>query len=83
VGSEQHRQPRWIAAGPAGEHVTDGINPDGQPEGFALGAEAVAAGFVDAGQSETPDAALRGGANFGEAHEGIPQALAIDALVGL
>ena len=32
---------------------------------------------------ETPDAALRGGANFGEAHEGVPQALAINALVGL
>ena len=42
VAAEQHRQPRRVAARPAGEHVADRVDPDGQAQRLAFGAEPVA-----------------------------------------
>jgi len=83
VGPEQHRQPCGVAAGAASEHVADGVDPDGQAQGLALGAKAVTTGFVDRRQSEAPHTALGRGTDLGEAHERVPQTPGIDALVGL
>ena len=49
VAAEQHRQPVGIAAGPAREHVADGVDAHGQAERLAFGAESVAAAAVDVG----------------------------------
>ena len=83
MAAHQHGQTRGIASLPAGEHVADGVHADLQAKRLAIGAEAVASGLVHGGQGETPHATLRRGADLGIAHERVPQALVVDALVGL
>ena len=83
MAAEQHRRSGWIAAGAASKHVADRVHPHRQTKRLTFRAEPVPAAFVHVGQGQPPDAALRGGADFGEAHQRVPEALAVDALIGL
>ena len=81
VAAEQDGGAGRVAAGAAGEHVAHLVGAEGEARMFAPGAEAVAAGAVDLGEGQAPDAAFGCSADFRHCHQGVPKPAAVDTLI--
>ncbi|MNX90098.1 hypothetical protein D3C86_1221330 [compost metagenome] len=76
---------RWqvrIAARTAGENVAHGVDADGASGLLTPVDEDVPRLTVEIGQGQATDASLDRGAELGQLHERLPQAIAVDVLMG-
>ena len=82
MAAGHHRWQVRVAAGAAGEDVADGVDADGATGLLAPVDENVPGLAVEVGQGQATDAALDRGAELGQVHERLPQAVAVDVLMG-
>eukprot|EP01132_Coremiostelium_polycephalum_P017658 gene17657-biopygen9358 len=82
MAAGHHRRQLGIAPGPAGEDIADAIDGHGTARFLAPLHKQVAGLAVEVGQGQAADAALGGGAELGEFHQGQPQTIAVDVLMG-
>ncbi|MNO56118.1 hypothetical protein D3C76_466260 [compost metagenome] len=78
VAAGHHWRQGWVAPGAAGEDVADGVDADRAAGIFAPAHEQVAGLAVEVGQGQAAYATLGGGAEPGQVHQRLPEAIAVD-----
>jgi len=73
---------RVAAAGPQREHVADAVDGDRAARVAQPARDEVAPLAVEIGERQSPHTALLGGADRGEAHQAVPQAVCVHAQTG-
>lgn len=81
MAAGHHRRQLRVAPGAAGEDVADAVHADRAPGLLAPGDEQVTGLAVEVGQGQAADPALDRGAEPGQLHERLPQAVAVDVLM--
>ena len=82
VAAGHYRRQVRIAPGTAGENIADRVDADGAARLFAPPDKDIPSLAIKVSQGQATDTAFDRGAKLGQFHERLPQAIAVDVLMG-
>ena len=82
MAAGHHWRQVGVAAGATRKDIADAVDCHGATSRFAPLHEEIASLAVEVGEGQATHTALGGGAKFGQVHQRLPQAVAVDVLMG-